>query len=508
MTRRFALAAIVFLGMMSEPLFAQAPYRVITRPKIPSLDSMDRLGLTLGWHARVPLDGPLDSVYSVQVIPRGTGDAIKTEVVVQTMAGAVFLFDGEAGTLRWTTRAGMRYDQMFPAAYNRQLIIATRRNIVYLLNRDTGEQRVYKKNLGERDYGMRLDSAPSAAPAANDDILAIPFPDRVATYLLPDFDQVASLRDRDPDIIAQEKEGSVQPLPYWEHYDPTMKLATSPTMMATQIGVTTADGRVISLAPSLRARGRVNAEFRVNGGIAAPPGSLGDFAYVGGQGFYLYSYDLFRERLAWRFGAGAPILQKPDVNDADVFAVCQGRGMYRVHRYTGQSYWLEPTAERLLAAHYFKSAADKFLVDRQDRVLAKYVYAADKSGKLLVVDGQRGGVLAEYDTSAWQTPITNEWTDRIYFGNLDGQILALYPRDSRKPQVNKSVVGPRPPGDDRPVPAPADAPPPKKDDDKKPDTKASHDIPPIDVARIENSSKTIALPCPVSTRRDDRIMTA
>ncbi len=500
MTRRFLLIAAVFFGAMASPLFAQAPFRVITRPKIPSQEVIERLGLAFGWHARVPMEGPLDSVYSVQVIPRGTGDAIKTEVVVQTTAGAVYLFDGESGALRWNTPVGIRYSPMYPVAFNAQSIVVTRRDMFYLLHRDTGMQRVYKKNQGERDYGVRLDGMPSAAPAANDELLAFSFPDRVTTFLVPDFDRIGSARDKDAEVLAQEKGGSVQPIPYWDYYDPTMKLTSPPTIMATQISVTAADGRVISLAPAFQARVRLRFEFRTLGGIAAPMGSLGDFGYIGGQDYNLYAVDLFKNRLAWRFASGAPILQKPNVNDADVFVVSQGRGMFRVHRYTGKSYWLEPTAERFLAAHYFKGGEDKFKVDNQDRVLAKYVYVADRLGKLLVVDGDRGGVLAQYDTSDWQTPIVNEWTDRIYLGNQDGQILSLHPRNSRRPQVNKSIVGPRNAGDDRPAP-PADVPAPKKDDEKKADEKAALEVRPQDVVRCESLQ-------PTAIARNDRIMTA
>ena len=105
-------------------------------------------------------------------------------------------------------------------------------------------------------------------------------------------------------------------------------------------------------------------------------------------------------------------------------------------------------------------------------MLAKYVYAADSHGKLLILDGERGGVLGQYDTSAWQKPVANEWTDRIYFANGDGQILSLRPRDSRQPQVNKSLpVPPKLERNRQLAPPPPAAPPPAavppKEEEKK-----------------------------------------
>jgi outer membrane protein assembly factor BamB len=458
--------AIVCMGLLTASLCAQLSYRVITRPKIPSQEVIDRLGMAFSWHARVALDGPLDSIYSIQLIPRGMGEAIKTEVLVQTTAGAVHLFDGETGALRWFTPVGIRFSPMQPAAFNAQSIIVVRGGTFYVLHRDSGAQRVYKKNRGEREFGVVLGSMPSAAPAANDDFLAFAFIDQVRTFVLPDFEALALARDKAPEILAQEKEGSVQPLPYWDHYDPTMKLRTPPVLTPTQITVTTSDGRVISLAPDVT-KPRVRFEIRTLGSLSAAIANSGDFGYVGGQDYFLYAFNLDRGRQIWRFSSGAPIPRTPDVNDADVFVYSQGRGLFRVHRFTGEQYWLEPKAERFLAAHYYKDAQDKFKVDRQGRVLAKYVYTADRHGRLLILDGERGGPLADFDTSAWQIPVDNSWTDRLYLGNLDGQILCLRPQSSRRPQVNKSIVPPRRPGEDRPAPPPV-----KKEEEKKSDEKA------------------------------------
>src|SRR5438552_3892909 len=165
-----AFVAVVLLGAAVVGLCAQESSRIITRPKVPSQEVVDRLGLAFNWHTRVALEGPLDSIYSIQVIPRGTGEAIRTEVLVQTTAGAVHLFDGETGALRWYTPVGIRYSPMLPAAYNSQSIVVVRRGTFYVLHRDTGAQRVYTRNQGEREYGVRLDAMPSAAPAANDDL--------------------------------------------------------------------------------------------------------------------------------------------------------------------------------------------------------------------------------------------------------------------------------------------------------------------------------------------------
>ena len=259
-------------------------------------------------------------------------------------------------------------------------------------------------------------------------------------FAVPDFDQLEIARQRDPTIVEMEKTGSVQPIEIWTHFDPTMKLNSSPRLSQFVVGVTANGGRVFTV---FRSDGKLRYPVQIDGNASGGLGQGGDTLFAASQDFNMYAIDMERERVYWRFAAGAGAGRRPDVNDADVFLRAEGRGLFRIDRYTGQSYWLAPDADRFLAVHYLRDANGKFVEDKQRRVLTKYVYAFDRYGRLLILDGDRGTLMGQYDTSAWTVPIVNEWTDRLYLGNQDGQIMALRPRSGRMPQICKSVLPPR-----------------------------------------------------------------
>ena len=426
------LSALTVSAVVVTIVLAQRPVevRLITRPKVPTTDNLDRLNLALNWYVRVPLDGPLDSVATVQVLPRGLAERMTTELFVQTLAGTVYLFDAETGALRWKTPVGLRFQAVQPAAANEQSIILSRREFFFVLNRDTGIQRVYKRVEGNKVFGYRMDSVPTAAPVADDDIVAFPLRDRLVVYALPDFEKIMALREKPPAILEQLKRGSLQPIEAWKYFDPTLQLLSSPGLSPNRAGIVAEDGRFLALD---RDDGRLKFTYKV-GEPTSPLVSSGNVALVGSADFFVYAFDMYRGSLMWRFAASGPVTRPMTINEVDLFVRADNRGLYRLDKYFGQSYWLSPEAEKFLAVHYQRDRDGKFVLDREGKVLARYVYATDSQNRLLVLDGDRGTVLARFDTAAWQLPTTNGWTDRVYIANNDGQLMCLRPRDSRRPQ--------------------------------------------------------------------------
>jgi hypothetical protein len=167
---------------------------------------------------------------------------------------------------------------------------------------------------------------------------------------------------------------------------------------------------------------------------------------VGSADYYVYAFDMFRGVLQWRFAASGRVVQPMTLSEVDLFIRAENRGLYRVDKFYGQRYWLAPDAEKFLAVHYLRDREGKFVFDREGKILARYVYATDSQDRLLILDGDRGTVLAKFDTSAWKIPTTNGWTDRVYLANGDGQLMCLRPRDSRRPQFVRVNLPPRPSG--------------------------------------------------------------
>src|SRR6185437_8629371 len=74
------------------------------------------------------------------------------------------------------------------------------------------------------------------------------------------------------------------------------------------------------------------------------------------------------------------------------------------------------------------AAADRFLAANP-----KYVYAADASGRLLVLDRRRGVTLSGFDFKDFVFPVPNEVTDRLYLAANNGLIVCLHDREYPQP---------------------------------------------------------------------------
>lgn len=129
--------------------------------------------------------------------------------------------------------------------------------------------------------------------------------------------------------------------------------------------------------------------------------------------------------LLWRFSLPGRVFRWPDVTNADVFIAPEGAGLYRLDRVTGQMIWNNPEATRFLAAN------------------PKFVYATERTGRLLVLDYARGTRLSALDTRDFVVPINNEMTDRVFLAARNGLIVCLHDRDYPTPLRNKAADAPK-----------------------------------------------------------------
>jgi outer membrane protein assembly factor BamB len=367
----------------------------------------------------------------VQVIPGSAG----SQVVAQTYAGMVYLFDADNGDLLWKTQIGVPYWTPQPAGHNSQSIFVTRRHILHVLNRSTGLQRVYtfdpltKENL----YGFPMDYAPSAAPVADEKRLHFSMGDWITSYLLPDFERIERLKiaraQGRKEAIKELKElykdeeptqDSAQPEFYWSHRIAPETTEFPPVFYGDWLSYLTAAGE-FGWVNRLDRGARIElVPFKMGGRVLSAAGQYRQFAYVGSNDANLYAFNIETGRLTWRYVSGAAILQQPAVNDRDVYIAPERIGLRLVDRGSGREVWTNRDATRFLAVN------------------DKYVYAMDKWGKFFVLDGQRGSTLAKYDLADWAIAVANEWTDRVYLAANDGQIICLRNRDLSTPLVMKS----------------------------------------------------------------------
>ena len=387
----------------------------------------------MAWNARVKVEGQRDGLASVQVIP---GSPV--QVVAQTFAGAVYLFDADNGDLIWKTKVGVPYWASQPAGFNSQSIFVTRRNILHVINRFTGVQRVFSYNAATKDtnFGFEMDYTPSAAPVADEELLHVNMGDRTQAFILPDFERIERIKRAKAQGKKETAKGEkttyadddaneldlTQPLFFWEHRITPLTTEFPPLIYNDQISFLTTTGLLFAVSRYERGPRLELFEFKMNGRVGSAAGQYNNIAYVGADDYNLYAIDISSNngRLVWRYVGGAPIMQKPEVNDRDIFIAPERLGLRLLDRVSGREVWTNRDASRFLAAN------DNF------------VYALDHVGKFYVLDGRRGSTLAKYDLIDWAIPVPNEWTDRVYLAANDGQIMCLRHRDLTKPLTMKS----------------------------------------------------------------------
>src|SRR5947209_2251096 len=133
------LVATALSVLAVTTLWSQPDLRVVTRPKIPTREVLDRLNLTVAWSAKLSTAGQRDGLYTLQLIP----DKKRTQLIVQTIFGTVYALDAETGDFLWRTSVGQPGWSMQPVGYNDRDLFVIRRNALHVLNRSSGAQRLY-----------------------------------------------------------------------------------------------------------------------------------------------------------------------------------------------------------------------------------------------------------------------------------------------------------------------------------------------------------------------------
>jgi hypothetical protein len=256
---------------------------------------------------------------------------------------------------------------------------------------------------------------------------------RLSAYLLPQADQAptANAPSELADYIKEELDAGyppgtvgVQPLLAWNML--TRLRLEFPTVSGRKgIMVVAPEGEVVSLEKYPVATRRATEIFRVRLSeepIPVPAGSYESEAYVGGQDATVYSINADTGRISWRYIAGGPIARQPVATETDVYVVAHGSGLARIDRATGQPLWQLPRGGVM---HRGNREADRFLAANP-----KFVYAADASGRLLILDRATGLKLSSYaGAREFNVPFSNAVNDRLYLVANSGLVVCLHDRD-------------------------------------------------------------------------------
>jgi outer membrane protein assembly factor BamB len=395
--------------------------RVWTAPDLPPREVLDRLNLKLDWAAVVQCEGQRDGVATVQ----STGRLL----LVQTRSGLVTALDAATGQTRWRTRVGRPYQRPLPLAFNRKAIFVINGTDLFSIDRATGAT----------NWEFSLPDGVSAPPVAGDHQIYVGFgTSRVSAYLLPQSDQsnLTSLSNDAAEYLKGEEEaagyppGTVnnQPLLGWTLQ--TRLRVEYPMLVGIKgVLVTAPEGDLVTIEKFPLATRKATEIFRyrlTDLPIPVAPGQYENEAYVGGQDATVYSANIDTGRIAWRFVAGGPIARQPIPTREDVYVVAHGAGMARLDRATGQPMWRLPRNGVMYTATL---DVDRFLAANP-----KFVYAADASGRLVVLDRATGLRLSTYDGArAFNVPFSNTVNDRLYLTAHSGLVLCLHDNEYTVP---------------------------------------------------------------------------
>lgn len=465
------LGAILAILLTTTWVTAQDMSRTFTRPSVPPREALDRLNLKVGWQAAIPMDSTRDGLATFQMAGK--------QILVQTRSGLITALDRETGQSLWRNRVGKPYETTQPLGWNTKSVFVAHGTWLYGLDRNTGQVQ----------WKYSLPDAVAAGVAADDDRIYLALGvGRISVYILPEISRreivVAGTKSFLPKIetpqiqipsfyggssgstsgvgplsgaIQASRDEQVGPRPiHQEDLRAGSGVELGPLLTPIEMVWATSQGTVLVLPKSNEFPIRPY-RFPTDGHILGQPGQYGEYAYIASTDGNLYALHITTGRTIWRFTGGNPIAQKPAVTNEDVYVAPANSGLHRIDRITGQVLWKNATAQRFLATN------------------PKFVYAADRSGRLMVLDRARGTDLSTYDgTRGYVMPLFNEMSDRLFLAAHDGSLVCLHDRDygnpvTMKEEEEKLFPPPPKPGVKIPVPPPKpEDKVPGKPDDKMP----------------------------------------
>ncbi|MGA2064954.1 MAG: PQQ-binding-like beta-propeller repeat protein [Thermoguttaceae bacterium] len=444
-----------------------------------------RYGLARPWVAQVQMDRGRSRVRDV-VLYEGT-------LYAQTSRAMIHAIDAETGRTLWAKQIGRPdYPSLTPNAYH-DLLATINGSRLYVLNRYTGDVL----------YETPIQGAPGAGPALSSKRCYVPtvVGMMLAYRIEPLTDPLAELgRVPSKEPTAEEKkaleEERRQNIRVRQDYVPPF--ATRSTGRVLVPPLVTLQNRDEEFCTWGTDRGLLNIarvdraaednldlkhEFRTGQAIVATPSYLPpDPKVVGDSGTifavscdgYVYAVLEKSGDLLWKFSTGEPVVEPAVLIEDRVFAPTQFGGMYCLDAKSGRQLWWTPDVRRFLAA------------SRQR------VYAADKVGRVRILDGKSGAPLDSLPTESLPLAVTNGLTDRLYLGTDTGLLECLHEVDLPKPipygefrkqppdDVLPKLPKPKPKADDggkkeKPAAKPKATPKPKVTPKKKTDDDAGAD---------------------------------
>lgn len=174
--------------------------------------------------------------------------------------------------------------------------------------------------------------------------------------------------------------------------------------------------------------------------------------YAGAEDGRLHALDALTGKERWVFRAGGPIRTRATLLGGAVFFQADDGFLYKLAAQSGKEEWRVRIVDRPIRRLPFDAPSSRYDRFGSDVTVAGgRLYLGTHDGKLLVLDGQRGGRLWEFaaEDSVVAAPALEG--GRIYFGSFDHNVYALeaatgklvWKHDTRGAVVSTPAVDPK-----------------------------------------------------------------
>jgi hypothetical protein len=143
--------------------------------------------------------------------------------------------------------------------------------------------------------------------------------------------------------------------------------------------------------------------------------------FAASQDGFVYAVRERDGKEAWRFSTGGPVDESPVTLGPFVFVCNQLGGMYCLRAADGSQLWWTPKITQFVAAS------------------RKRIYAADKTGRVHVLNSGTGAVLETLPFELVPIKVTNSESDRMYLLSKDGVVQCLRETELAKPLYRHHV---------------------------------------------------------------------
>jgi hypothetical protein len=434
---------LIFVAVLGALLTTVRQLPAALNDEIVSEATAQRYGLTRMWVTQAQVDHGQSRLQNL-LLCDGT-------LYAQSNRATLEAIDAETGQMIWSKLIGQPSHPSLAATACGDLVATINGSTLFVMNRYTGDIL----------YQTVVDGAPGGGPALSTKRAFVPMVSgMIQSYRLePITDAAKELGKIDPratDMSEEEKKEAAKKaeeerrenIRIRQDYIPPLGCSsTGRALVAPVVTVQNRDEEFVTWGTDRgylyvgrvdrRGENAFQAKYRLgtNGVFNSPPAYLppdpkvlGDSGviFAGSTDGYVYALLERSGDQLWKFATSEPVIDSPVVIGDRVYATTELGGIFCLNAKTGKAIWWAPEILHFVAAG------------------KQRIYAADKLGRLRILDAGNGATLETLPTSTMPIKISNGQTDRIYLATEGGTIQCLREVEQPAPIVHNASRKPLP----------------------------------------------------------------